>query len=490
MAALFSVRDILHITGGSLQGGSQDAEISSVTSDSRQVAQGDLFVAIKGERVDGHSFVPVAFSKGATAALVSHVTPDMTAAQQQVAQARGAGDTGHQRHSGPAIIITADPVLAMGALARWYREKFEIRVVGITGSVGKTTTKDMVASVLNTRFRTLRNRGNLNTEVGVPLTLFQLRREHEVAVIEMAMRGPGQIKYLASLAQPVVGVLTNIGETHLETLGSVENVARTKAELLDVLPPGGLAVLNRDSPWVVRMGDKYRGDKVWYSVHQPADYVATDIESLADRGMEFTLVTPRGIARVREGLPGYHNVSNALAAAAVAIGFFGLTPDDVKTGLDTMESSGSRSEVLEIAGFKLINDTYNSSPASSRAALAVLKDLASRGRTIAVLGDMLELGTYSRLGHVEVGENVAKQGIDVLITMGELARHLAGAAKAHGVKAVFETSDHTEAARVLLEIVRPGDTVLVKGSRGMQMEEVVWAVRSHFGAGGERHDTH
>ena len=482
--ALFSVKDMLEVTGACLQAGRPEGEVSGVTSDSRQVAPGDLFVAIKGERVDGHAFVPDAFARGASSALVSHVTPEMSAAQRACATE---GDPGG---SGPSIVLAPDPVLAMGALARWYREKFPVKVVGITGSVGKTTTKDMVASILATRFCTLRSRGNLNTEVGVPLTLFQLRREHEVAVIEMAMRGPGQIGYLAGLAQPVVGVLTNIGETHLETLGSVENVAKTKAELLGTLPPAGLAVLNRDSPWVVRVGDQHKGEKVWYSVHQPADYVATDITSLADRGMEFTLVTPKGIARVREGLPGYHNVSNALAAAAVATGFFGLSPENVKVGLDSMESSGSRSEVLDIAGFKLINDTYNSSPASSRAALAVLKDVAQGGRTIAVLGDMLELGTYSRLGHAEVGENVAKQRIDVLITMGEMAKHLAGAARAQGAGVVVETEEHDGAARALLEIVRPGDTVLVKGSRGMHMEDVVDALKSHFGVGGVRRDTH
>lgn len=482
--ALFSVKDMLEVTGASLKAGWPEVKVLGVTSDSRQVAPGDLFVAIKGERVDGHAFVPDAFAKGASCALVSHVTPEMAAARQ------ACSPEGDPDGSGASIVVTPDPVLAMGTLARWYREKFSVKVVGITGSVGKTTTKDMVASVLATHFRTLRNRGNLNTEVGVPLTLFQLRREHEVAVIEMAMRGPGQIGYLAGLAQPVVGVLTNIGETHLETLGSVENVARTKAELLGALPPSGLAVLNRDSPWVVRMGDQHKGEKVWYSVHQLADYVATDVVSLADRGMEFTLVTPKGIARVREGLPGYHNVSNALAAAAVATGFFGLLPEDVKAGLDSMESSGSRSEVLDIAGFRLINDTYNSSPASSRAALAVLKDVARGGRTIAVLGDMLELGTYSRLGHAEVGENVAKQRIDVLITMGELSEHLAGAARAHGARAVIETGEHDGAVRALLETVRPGDTVLVKGSRGMHMEDVVYAVKSHFGVGGVRRDSH
>jgi UDP-N-acetylmuramoyl-tripeptide--D-alanyl-D-alanine ligase len=481
--ALFSVRDILKVTGASLQAGQAEGVVLGVTSDSRQVTPGDLFVAIKGERVDGHAFVRDAFENGARAALVSSITPEMTAALGAPAKALG------QDLPAPALILTPDPVRAMGALSRWYRQKFDVRVVGITGSVGKTTTKDMTASILSTRFRTLRNRGNLNTEVGVPLTLFHLRQEHEVAVIEMAMRGPGQIGYLAQLAEPTVGVLTNIGEAHLETLGSVENIARTKAELLSSLPPTGLAVLNRDSPWVVRMGDQHRGEKVWYSVHQPADYVATDIVSMADQGMEFTLVTPKGIARVRESLPGYHNVSNALAAAAVGIGYFGLSLQDVKTGLDSMESSGSRSEVLEIAGFLLINDTYNSSPASSRAALAVLKDLARGRRTIAVLGDMLELGTYARLGHVEVGENVAKHGIDILITMGEWSRHIASAARAQGTR-VIETDDHESATRALLDAVRPQDVVLVKGSRGMHMEDVVHAVKAHFGLGGVRRDTH
>jgi UDP-N-acetylmuramoyl-tripeptide--D-alanyl-D-alanine ligase len=461
---LFTVGEAVEITGGKLEFGSPCIAVSGASSDSRYILPGDMFVAIRGERTDGHAHLPQAFARGAALALVEHIDQAMVSL-----------DNGNN-----AVIICKDPVIAMGKLAAWHRNKFSPRVVGITGSVGKTTTKDMIASVLRRRYHTLANEGNLNTEVGVPLTLFRLRAEHEVLVVEMGMRGPGQIAYLAGLAKPEIGVLTNIGETHLEVMGSMENTADAKAELLRALPADGQTVLNRDNAWVSRIGEAYAGKKLWYGIDSSAEITAESIVSLFDRGMEFTLVTPAGRVRVHEPLPGLHNVSNALAAAGVGL-ILGMTVGEISDGLTQLESSGQRSEVLEIGGFRLINDTYNSSPASSKAALGVLRNLARGKRTIAVLGNMLELGSYSQKGHIEVGVAVAENGIDVLITVGELARDIALSAREQGLSQVSTVMDNEEAARLLLSMVRPEDTVLIKGSRGVQMENLVATVKRHFG---------
>ena len=471
--ALFSIDEFTKVTGARLHYGERESLIEGVTSDSRRIASGDMFVAIAGERVDGHSFVPQAFAKGARAALIAHLSPEIDAALSP----------------GRSAIICGDPVISTGAMARHYRQKFPVRVVGVTGSVGKTTTKDMIASVLGTTFTTLKNEGNLNTEIGVPLTLFRLRKEHQVAVIEMAMRGSGQIAYLAGLSGPSVGVITNIGETHLEVMGSVENTARAKAELLAVLPPDGTAVLNRDNPWVVKVGERHPGNKVWYSVQEHADVCATDIESLSDKGMEFTVVTGQGMLRMSEPLPGYHNVSNALASVALGL-VFGVPLERIRAGLLDLVATGARSEVIDMGGFRLINDTYNASPASTRAALSVLKDIAKGRRSVAVLGNMLELGAYTRLGHVEVGESIVKHRVDVLLAVGDLAQDVARAARKMGHKNALLAQDNEEAAATLLDLVRPGDVVLVKGSRGVHMEDIVLRLKAHFGAGGKGHELH
>ncbi len=461
--AIFSVKHILEVTECRLHSGEPSMQIEGVQSDSRKVTRGDLFVALKGERVDGHEYVKEAFLRGAVCALVERTTDEMVSDDKR------------------CIVVTPNSVKALGEMAYWYRNRFSPRVIGVTGSIGKTTTKDLIQSVLSVEYNTLANEGNLNTEIGVPLTLFRLRDIHEVAVIEMGMRGAGQIAYLAGLARPHIGVLTNITESHLEVLGSVENIAKAKAELLESLPPDGVAVLNQDNKWVVRMSEKFGGHKVWYSASEPADVYAEHIQSLGDKGMRFELVAAGQRCEINLALAGYHNVSNALAAVATGIAM-GLELSDVRAGLLAARASRMRTEVLEIGGFTLINDTYNASPASNRAALAVQNDLAGDRRKIAVLGNMLELGTYSRLGHVEVGEMVARQGVDVLITVGELAGIIASTAREHGRTRVIEAANNNEAAKILLGLVRPLDVVLIKGSRSVSMENIVMAIKARFGA--------
>ncbi|HHY95006.1 MAG TPA: UDP-N-acetylmuramoyl-tripeptide--D-alanyl-D-alanine ligase, partial [Firmicutes bacterium] len=378
---LFTVGEAAEVTGARLLPGSDtgegsDVPILAVTHDSRQVQPGALFVALPGANTDGHLFLAEAFAGGAVAALVSRMV--------------------NPPPSRPCLLVP-DTVLALGRLARWYRQRFRPVVVGITGSLGKTSTKDLAAAVLGTRWQVLCNQGNLNTEVGVPLTLLRLNGSVQVALIEMAMRGHGQIRYLADLAAPSMGVITNVSESHLELLGSVEEVARAKAELLEALPPGGLAVLNADDPRVRDMGRQFPGRVVYFALEtaQPAEAAAlvfaSEVRSLGEEGTAFLLHLPvREPVPVHLPVPGRHQVSNALAAAALGW-ILGLSPEEIKRGLEHPRLSAMRMEVRRYGETVLINDAYNASPTSTAAALRVLMEVTGR-RHLAVLADMLELG--------------------------------------------------------------------------------------------------
>lgn len=436
-----------------------------MVTDSRAVRPGDLFVAIPGARVDGHRFVVEAFRRGAVAALVSRPVETDAGA--------GAAEAG-------AVILADDTVLALGRLGAWRRDRFAGTVVAVTGSVGKTTTKEMVAAVLGTRLKALKSPGNYNTDVGLPLTLLDLSPAHQAVALEMGMRGPGEIRYLARLARPQVGVVTLIGETHVELLGSVENIARAKGELVEELPPDGVAILNADDPWQRGMAADTRARVVWYGLGEGAQVTAADIEPRGAAGVSFTLRAPglaEGEAAVRLPLPGRHHVADALAAAAVGL-VLGLTLEEVRRGLERVEPAAMRSLILPLGGFTVIDDTYNASPASMKAALASLREVAT-GRRVAVLGDMLELGGHAGAGHREVGRAVAAAEVDVLVTVGERAREIgAGATEAGLPGGHAHHCDGTgEAVERLRGLLHPGDTVLVKGSRGMRMEEVVQALR-------------
>ena len=431
--------------------------ILGVTHDSRRVQSGFLFVAIPGATTDGHLFLEDAFARGAAAALVSR-EPECPP-------------------GGPCLLVP-DTVLALGRLGLWHRLRFpDLVVVGITGSLGKTSTKDMAASVLGTRYCVLKNEGNLNTEVGVPLTLLQLQPTHEVALIEMAMRGRGQIGYLAQLARPRMGVVTNVSESHLELLGSVDEVARAKAELVAALPPDGTAILNGDDHRVRAMGEGFSGRVVYFGTGGGCQVRATAVQSLADRGTRFTLHLEGETAQVSLPVPGRHQVSNALAAAALGWAL-GLSAADIARGLEEPSLSGMRMEVLRLGELTVLNDAYNASPASTSAALETLMEMPG-ARQLAVLGDMLELGPRTVPGHREVGRLVARLGLDHLVTVGVHSRELARAARDEGMPAhrITEVDAAPGAARLVRDLVRPGDVVLVKGSRGMKLEQVVAALR-------------
>jgi UDP-N-acetylmuramoyl-tripeptide--D-alanyl-D-alanine ligase len=458
MRQLFTVAEIMAVTGGRLLQGSQAAPVYGFAYDSRKVKEGDCFVAMPGERVDGHDYAARAAEAGAACVLVGRPVA-----------ARGT-----------ALVQVADPLLALGQLGRYQRERYPIPVVGVTGSVGKTTTKEMISAVLARRLQVFRSAGNFNSEVGLPITLMDLDESAEVAVLEMGMRALGEIEYLVSIAKPSIGVVTNVGITHLELLGTQANIARAKGELVCGLPATGAAVLNADDPLVAAMAAE-SPCKVWFYGFEAEGkgerwVTARDLAREGETGQRFTLVTPQGEVEAHLPAPGRHNVLNAMAAAAVGLEV-GMTLAEIAEGIAGYLPSGSRMRILNAGGVRILDDTYNAAPSSMIAALGVLNELAGNGRKVAVLGDMYELGAAAEEGHRQVGE-AARTLADVVITTGELARFISEAA---GARAEHVAAKAEATARVL-QVVQPGDTVLVKGSRGMAMEEIVQSLEKHFGS--------
>ncbi|HHY40240.1 MAG TPA: UDP-N-acetylmuramoyl-tripeptide--D-alanyl-D-alanine ligase [Syntrophaceticus sp.] len=435
-----------------LEKGCSRVEITGVSIDSRKVKPGDLFFAFSGEHVDGHDYIEDAFHRGAAAAVIS----------RPVCCKRD-----------KALIRVSDPLQALQALARGYRSLFDIPVVAVTGSTGKTTTKDLIAGVLGSKMAVIKTEGNYNNEIGLPLTLLNLDDRHQAAVLEMAMRGRGQIAELCEISRPQLGVITNIGKTHLELLGSQEAIAEAKGELLSSLPPEGCAVLNADDPWQLKMASRVRGELIYYGTDSKCQVRATDIRLRGLEGVDFKLHTPSGEADCFLPLPGRHNVANALAAAAVGYKF-SLNPEEIAAGLAYVSLTGMRLDVKAgIRDTKIIDDSYNASPASTIAALELLAAVDGNRKT-AVLGDMYELGEETITGHREVGVKAAVLSIDCLCTVGELAREIAVGAESAGLpkKRIHTFQEKAEAIAFLKSYLEKGDVVLIKGSRGMRMEEI------------------
>jgi len=455
--------DVERICAGRLLFGSPATLFTSVITDSRSASPGALFFALRGERYDGREFVSSALEMGASGAVTSAPVK--------------------WEYPGAALIQVEDTLAALGRLAAAHRLRFKGRVVGVTGSVGKTTAKDMIAAVLSVRLNVLKNQGNMNTEIGVPLSVLNLSPEYDVGVFELAMRLKGEISYLAGIVRPQVGVITNISETHLERLGTRENIALAKAELLEALPHDGLAVLNGDNEWIQRILPMARCRAVLYGIEagagspagQRPEVTASDVAVNGD-GTRFVLRSGGRSIPCFIPIPGGHHVYNALAAACVGLNF-GLELEEIAGGLGGFRPSGMRSESIDAHGVRFINDAYNASPVSTKAALSVLSRVA-RGRAVAVLGDMLELGEYTFAGHRETGETAAAEGIDVLVAVGRLAREIAAGALAAGMPAgrVHRVETNREAIDLLKMMLKPGDTVLVKGSRGVRMEEILDAL--------------
>lgn len=449
----FTVGDAARVTAGDLLAGDEGKLIRGVSLDSRHTGPGDLFVALRGERVDGHSFVRDALHRGAVAALIQREVPFLKE---------------------EALLRVEDCQGALLDLAAWYRRRFNALTVGITGSTGKTTTKEMVASVLSQSFDVHKNKGNYNTEIGVPLTIFGLRPEQDIAVLEMGMRGLGQIRRLAQLAAPKIGVITNIGLTHLELLGTIESIAQAKGELLEELPTSGIAILNGDDVRLRQLSRKFAGRVIFYGRAKENDFRALNIRSHKEQGISFTASTPLGAKEIALPLPGRHNAVNALAALAVGASMK-MTLPDMAQGLKQMLPTAMRLNISKTpTGVTIINDAYNANPTSMQSGLQTLKDMKGTGRAVAVLGDMLELGPAAARAHREVGESAADLKLDLLLAMGEWQDEVLAGAWGKGMsREKCRAGGHKKEVVAFLQgWLHPGDVVLVKASRGMQLEDI------------------
>lgn len=448
--AEFTVSEVCLATGGQSSNNTDCRQLTGVCTDTRRIKPGDLFVALAGERFDGHEFVEQAITQGAAGILV----------QRAVAISS----------STAAIITVADTRQALQNLATFHRRRFDLPVIAITGSNGKTTTKDLTAAVLASRFSVLKTEANFNNEIGLPLTLLNLTCDHQAAVVEMGMRGLGEIAELARIAEPTAGIVTNVGETHMELLGSLDNIALAKSELVTAIPSSGFIMLNGDDPYVKAMNSKAKGKAIFYGLQADCHVRAADIV-VADQQTAFTCHCHGSKFPVLLPAIGRHNVYNALAA--IGVGWeLGLTADEITAGILTFQAGSMRQQIQRIGSYTVINDAYNASPLSMASALDTLRQVA-QGRMVAVLGDMLELGKVAVDAHRRIGKLAAEQGVQLVITVGSLAKNIAEAARESGVDHVVACENHQQAAQELNARLQPGDTVLIKGSRGMKMEQLV-----------------
>lgn len=425
----------------------------SITTDSRNADKGSLFVAIKGARVDGHDFIPKVAEQGALAALSERELPDC-----------------------PIPYIRVESTLqAVKDIAEYYLEQLEIPVVGITGSVGKTSTKEMIAAVLAQKYNVLKTLGNFNNELGLPLTVFRLREEHEIAVLEMGINHFGEMHRLARIAKPDTCVITNIGYCHLENLIDRDGVLKAKTEMFDHMKPGGTAILNGDDDKLATVKEVHGKKAVYFGLNPENEIYADEIEPKGLKGISCRIHTAAGSFSVLIPIPGRHMVYNALAGTAVGLQY-GLTLEQIKEGIESLQSLSGRFHIIEANGMTIVDDCYNANPMSMKASLDVLKD--ALGRKVAILGDMGELGENESALHAEVGEHAANAGIDCLICAGTLSKGLAEAAKKTNPSLlVMHYDTREELMGHLGALVKPGDTVLVKASHAMQFEKIVEALQ-------------
>jgi UDP-N-acetylmuramoyl-tripeptide--D-alanyl-D-alanine ligase len=445
--------------------------ITEAAVDSRQVIPGGLFVALPGQRVDGHDFVGEAFERGASFALIQH---DVSGPYQTVTLRPDAAveiPTGTDTH---VCLKVENTLAALQQVARFWRRKVNVKVVGITGSVGKSTTKEVVAEVLSQRYRTLKSLGNMNNEIGLPLSLLRLGSGYERAVLEMGFYVPGEIALLCDISQPHVGVLTNIGTVHAERAGSQEAIFEGKSELVRALPADGVAILNLDDPWIAKMAEMTQARVFFYGLHPEADLWADQVEGLGLEGIRFRLHYRDEIMHVHLPMIGQHSVHTALRAAAVGL-MDNLNWQEILNGLKQVHAQLRLTAVRTESGALLLDDTYNASPESTLAALNLLAQLD--GHKVAILGDMLELGQYEKQGHEIVGVRAAEIA-DLLVTVGKLGHLIAAAAKHAGMEPskVREFNDTDEAIVHLQKTLTGKDVVLVKGSHGIRMDRIASAL--------------
>ena len=465
-----TVREIVRAVHGTLLCGDPDTEISYISIDSRDIQENTLFTPIIGERVDAHKFLKQVFENGAKAAFTS----------------RGAIVDETKPH-----ILVEDTQEALGDLAIYYRSKFPVPVIGITGSVGKTSTKEMIAAALATKFRVLKTAGNQNSNIGVPLTLYRLGPEHEIAVVEMGISDFGEMDALVRFAAPETAVVTNIGVAHIGILKTQENIMKEKLKIAKDFKPGQNLYLNGNDPMLYRAAGDYPENAHLFG-HQTAEsgdasgnfeYYAKNIH-IKDGKQHFTFVWPQGETSVEIRQIGLHNVNNAVVAMAIAMAY-GIDPEMAKEGLAAYAGVPMRQQILHLNnGIKVIDDTYNASPDSIKSGLQVLELLDNPGKKIAVLADVLELGDMSWQCHYDTGCFVSGCGIDEVVAVGEEMKALVQAVNEKNPSIITHSfMNNDDAAAYLKTIVGPGDALLVKGSRGMHQEEIVELLRDWFAPG-------
>ena len=463
MSIKTDVKSILNDVDGVLLKGSKESKITSFSTDSRYLEEGALFIALVAER-DGHSFIPVAVEKGASALLVS--------------------DEKYNYPDGVAVILVKDTLFALGEIAKAFIEKKHPKVIGITGSNGKTSTKEMLASILDQVAPTLRNEGNFNNLIGLPWTIFRLEEHHEYAVLEMGMNAFGEIARLAEIAKPQIGLITSVAPAHLEGLGSIEGVAKAKGELFQALSDDGVAIINADDPHIFAQSKLISSRKFYFSsmlppsknIPQDADFIAlSSLNPLQEQGFRF-VVQPSHAETFEVILPlvGRHQVSNALGAIATAL-VLGIPKSAIVQGLAHVKPEGRRLRLLTSSkGIHLLDDCYNSNPTSCLAALKTLQELSQNNDSIAVLGDMLELGKNEKQAHEEIGRFVATSGVNTLFAFGKLSKYIAkGASQAtQKPQTIIHSLNINEIKEKLTPLLKKNSWILVKASRGMKLERI------------------
>ncbi len=453
---MIHLRDILRATKGRLLTGDENLEFKGVSTDSRKIEEGYLFVPIRGEKFDGHEFIEDALNCGAMGTLCSHEMDIKSDGKK-------------------SIIMVEDTLKALQNISKYFLNRANIPVVGVTGSTGKTTTKELIYNVLAQKFKVLKNKGNFNNHIGMPLTLLNIKEEHEIIVLEMGMSNRGEIDLLAEITTPEVGVITNIGICHIENLGSKEEIFKAKMEISHYMDESSVLIVNGDNEYLGRLRErdtKYK--RVFAGLRENNDIYVEEIRDLGDKGIEFSILYGGETHDFKLNVPGIHNVYNGLLAIAVGV-HYNISFEKIKDGLSNFYGNEMRMNIVSLDDdMKLINDCYNASPDSVKAALGVLESIESK-RKIAILGDMLELGDYSEDAHREVGRMVSRREIDFLITVGNDAENIGKEAIETGLprKKVFTLANNEAAINLLDTLKQPGDTILVKGSRGMKMEEIV-----------------
>jgi UDP-N-acetylmuramoyl-tripeptide--D-alanyl-D-alanine ligase len=453
-------QDCLNVIEGQLLQGDLACPFRGVSINSRSVAKGELFVCIKGKKFDGHNFLAEVIDKKVGGIILSD-TEKLTC-------------TLVRSKEEPFMIRVQDTLKALQNLAGFQRKRFPFKVVAVTGTNGKSTTKEMIASILETNFKTLKTQGNLNNHIGLPLTLLKREPSHEIGILELGMSAAGEIKSLAEIAQPDIGVITNISEGHLVQLKSLKNIQSAKGELFDALTEENTAIVNADDPLILELAGSLRAKTVTFGIDQPADVRASQIENKDNLGFQFKVNLFEKTLFVRLPYLGYCNIYNALAALATGYSL-GVKEDAMTRGLENCQYMPQRNEQIQCKGIDLINDAYNANPRSMTEALKTLDNFKTQGRRIFVIGDMLELGDSSIIAHQKLGKEISASKTNIVIALGKLAILSAKSAKAlAGEKIqILELTSHQEAADFLIQETVSGDCVMFKGSRGAAIEKVL-----------------